>query len=485
MHDPHQVGQKELAGLDLATLVWSSGSVIAAITTPTGEIRDVNATLRQLAGRDPRGENVATFVAEGQSDAFAAWLLELDSGWLTRIWGALPRSDGLARDFQFSACRRADGMLVLIGEAVATDDLASALLDVNSDLVEEHRRLEKEKERLDREGYQDALTGIANRRAFDARLAGEVELADAVRPFALVMLDVDHFKNYNDRFGHPAGAAVLRWLGSLLQAAARRGDLVARYGGEEFVAILPGADVLEEARWADRLRSAMRDAPAEGVDVAVTISAGVAAWALGDRGADVIARADKALYSAKRSGRDRVVAEGVPPSPPPQGAPDLPRPIWDASSIGIAIIEGLVVRRVNPALIRLLGHAPDDEPAGSLVAPDQAPAFEEFVGSAGVEWTRATFGVGAGARDVSLDHVAWVRRRGGTVELLLEPAAAERGVVEEALLELLNDLVEVQRELQRRATDVERALAESATARRRIAHLERRLAALAQETNPR
>lgn len=324
MGDPAWVGKERLAGLDLAPLVWSSRSALVAITDAKGEIREANATFLRLAGRDPRGEYVGTFVADAQGDAFAAWFLESTGGWRTRIWGALPGSDEVARDFRFTACRKADGMLVLIGEAVATDDLASALLDVNEDLVREHRRLGKDNQRLDRQGLQDVLTGISNRRAFDARLAAEVEVAAAVGPFALVMLDIDHFKDINDRYGHPTGDGVLRWLGARLEAAARRGDFVARYGGEEFVAILPGATIREAARWADRLRRSMRDDPAKGLDAAVTVSAGVAVWRAGDRGADVVAHADKGLYAAKRSGRDRVVPEGVARAPGPNGADGLP-----------------------------------------------------------------------------------------------------------------------------------------------------------------
>ena len=161
------VGRGALAGLDLATLVWSSGSIIAAITSATGEIRDANPTFQRLAGRDPRGEKVGAFVAVGQGDAFVSWLVALEREWDTRTWGALPRSDGLARDVQFTACRRSDDMLVLIGEPAATDDLASALLDVNDVLVEEHRRLDQQHVhvvRLELNGGQERKRARAIRR---------------------------------------------------------------------------------------------------------------------------------------------------------------------------------------------------------------------------------------------------------------------------------------------------------------------------------
>jgi diguanylate cyclase len=121
------------------------------------------------------------------------------------------------------------------------------------------------------------------------------------------MLDIDNFKSLNDRYGHPAGDAVLRWLGGILRAASRKGDLVARYGGEEFAAILPHADLAAAATWAERLRRAINTDPAPGVDETVTVSMGVTTWRTGDSGNQVVARADEALYEAKRAGRDRVV----------------------------------------------------------------------------------------------------------------------------------------------------------------------------------
>ncbi len=150
------------------------------------------------------------------------------------------------------------------------------------------------------------LTGVANRRAFDIRLAEATTRAASGTPFALVMIDVDHFKRVNDRYGHPAGDAVLRWLGSTLRSAARQDDLVARYGGEEFVALLAGSRAAGAAAWAERVRVQVATGPAP-VPSGVTISAGVAAWLPGDGVADGVGRADAALYAAKAAGRDRVV----------------------------------------------------------------------------------------------------------------------------------------------------------------------------------
>src|SRR5688572_29099816 len=162
----------------------------------------------------------------------------------------------------------------------------------------------------------DGLTGIATRRRFDEALAREWRrTARAGAPLSLVLVDVDHFKAYNDRYGHPAGDACLRSVASQLAAAARRpGDLVARYGGEEFALLLPGTDSAGAAAVAGRACAAVERLAiphgASSVGPYVTISAGVATTWLtpsDDVGgaAVLVAAADGALYQAKERGRGR------------------------------------------------------------------------------------------------------------------------------------------------------------------------------------
>ncbi len=158
----------------------------------------------------------------------------------------------------------------------------------------------------------DPLSGCVNRRGFDQQLARELSRAQrAGAPVALVAVDVDHFKRINDQYGHAAGDAVIRDLGALLRDAARAGDVVARVGGEEFVLVLPDADEAGAAAFARRLVDAVRARRFAAVPgLGVTISAGVAAEArVGDADAAEAfkARADEALYAAKRGGRDRAV----------------------------------------------------------------------------------------------------------------------------------------------------------------------------------
>jgi diguanylate cyclase (GGDEF)-like protein len=125
------------------------------------------------------------------------------------------------------------------------------------------------------------------------------------------MLDLDHFKGYNDRHGHVAGDALLAQVGALLRASVRAHDLVARYGGEEFCLVLWDADERESAQVLDGIRTRCGSAVVEGP--ACTFSAGVAQWWGEERLEVTLARADDALYRAKEAGRDRVFAAGATP----------------------------------------------------------------------------------------------------------------------------------------------------------------------------
>jgi diguanylate cyclase (GGDEF)-like protein len=158
---------------------------------------------------------------------------------------------------------------------------------------------------------RDGLTGLRNRRAFDALLAEEVNRAYRLgHPLALVMLDLDHFKGINDTHGHPAGDAVLAALARTLEAEVRSIDRVARIGGEEFAVVLMETTAMEAFEVADRLVKAVREHPVVvegGKTLAVTISAGVATLGSDDTEVALMVAADKALYTAKKEGRDRAM----------------------------------------------------------------------------------------------------------------------------------------------------------------------------------
>ena len=178
--------------------------------------------------------------------------------------------------------------------------------------------LEEANRRLEALSLTDALTGVANRRAFDQALDHEWRRAiRSKQPLSVLMLDVDHFKPYNDTHGHQAGDRCLAALASQLAHIPRRaGDRIARYGGEEFVALLPSTDGPGTAALAERMRTAVEalDLPhADGIGKRVTVSIGHATMQATETSSPdlLVAAADAALYEAKRTGRNRVVAAGV------------------------------------------------------------------------------------------------------------------------------------------------------------------------------
>ncbi len=160
----------------------------------------------------------------------------------------------------------------------------------------------------------DPLTGLANRRQLDDALR---EGLAAHRPASLVMVDLDHFKAVNDNHGHPAGDQVLQHLAALLREFSGEGALAARFGGEEFALILPQGAVREAVALAERLRARISQSAVPirqtGQRLSITASLGVAVASPGELPAQLIERADAALYEAKRSGRNRVCSD--PPLP--------------------------------------------------------------------------------------------------------------------------------------------------------------------------
>ena len=171
--------------------------------------------------------------------------------------------------------------------------------------VIESRRLQAALE----EATTDDLTGLANRRAFLERSPGIVLSAKRNgSTCSALYLDIDHFKDINDSFGHATGDEVIAAVGRAIANRLRRGDLVARYGGEEFVALLPDTPLDEAASLAEQIRRlvATTDLVTVNPPLEVHVSVGVAGLRLGDDTQTLLAAADAALYQAKRSGRNRV-----------------------------------------------------------------------------------------------------------------------------------------------------------------------------------
>jgi diguanylate cyclase (GGDEF)-like protein len=163
---------------------------------------------------------------------------------------------------------------------------------------------------LEEAAFVDSLTGLANRRRFNERLDDEVRRAHLIcHPLSLIMVDIDHFKRVNDAHGHAAGDLVLKEVAMVLAANTRHSDTTCRFGREEFVIIVPSLGQLAVAELAEHLRRAIGETmisiPEIG-DVNVTISVGTAALRRDDSPSSLAKRADSALYTAKRNGRDQV-----------------------------------------------------------------------------------------------------------------------------------------------------------------------------------
>ena len=190
----------------------------------------------------------------------------------------------------------------------------SKVIEVNERLQDQLFRAEQKIESKERqieshmvEARTDALTSLPNRRAFDDAMKQLAALHQRNGvPYGLIHLDVDHFKQLNDRWGHPAGDKVLKSVAAAIRAAARQSDLVARIGGEEFSVVLPNTSVEAVMAASERIRVAVEAASIEiqHTKVPVTISVGAALVSAGETGKSLTERSDAALYASKQDGRN-------------------------------------------------------------------------------------------------------------------------------------------------------------------------------------
>jgi diguanylate cyclase (GGDEF)-like protein len=263
---------------------------------------DVNsAALAQLGAREKNLQELgmAQLCGPGSQHVLVDAIVALASG--KHYFGceaSFMRLDGVARENELT-------LLVMPGHADSLDFVIASTVDIT-----ERKRMNAELLVL---ATTDFLTGLPNRREFMGQL--ERELARLQRSVgdcaAVLMLDIDHFKTINDRYGHATGDDVLRHMAGLMRAGQRKIDTMGRVGGEEFAVLLPGADKAAAAAYAERLRQKVADTPLvleTGEEIRITVSIGIAALSPGDPTADAaLIRADKALYGAKEAGRNRVV----------------------------------------------------------------------------------------------------------------------------------------------------------------------------------
>ncbi len=305
---------------DVAVVDWADGvrAVSARVMLPVeGGISDLGW---QVVARQP--------VAQAYARSAAAMRRALLAGFLVAVLAAIVSwrlARRLSEDLRTLARAARDvrvdtreAAIPLLGSNREVRELSSALSHMTASMLkandemevqvqERTRQLEEANRELDRQAHTDALTGLLNRRGFEAQFGFALALAErSVRPLSIVSLDIDHFKRINDQYGHAAGDTVLQRLASLLREQLRASDIVARVGGEEFVALLPDTDGTGAKAVAEGLLGAA--AATMHPDIGhVTMSAGVASLRSPQESrAELLARSDAALYEAKQAGRNRV-----------------------------------------------------------------------------------------------------------------------------------------------------------------------------------
>ena len=305
------------------------------VVDPAGILIDLNPAAGRLleglrpdlAGQELVGRPVAEVVGD-DAVALVAGAERLDGHRVVEVRRGMWLD---VRDTPVSDARgRALGTIVVARDVSEQERRQAAVVSLNRRLAEQVREIERLRSELAEEAVRDPLTGLHNRRQLDRALAADRRSRVSDLESAVVVVDIDRFKDVNDRFGHAAGDEVLKAVADVLRRSTRDGDTVARMGGEEFVLVLPGAGAGQAVERAEEIR---RDCAGlvhvlGGETVTVTVSAGVAAGPLGGAASDALLdAADRALYAAKAAGRNRVVAAAAGdrwlPAPAPAPADEM------------------------------------------------------------------------------------------------------------------------------------------------------------------
>jgi len=317
--NPRQVCWQLLLGISMTGLCWSGAYIYVASVAPSN-VQYIFLLIVALLASLSLGPSVLV------REYYIAFLMTTlyPIGWwnLVHFW-----------DYPFNAVV---GVMLLLATAVLVlvctgmyrsyrqmlelnwhrELMAAESAALAEKLKQRNEQLTEARHRLSEQARVDELTGLYNRRGLNERLAAELRRCSRFNtPLAVIMLDVDHFKDYNDHYGHQAGDEVLKRLAQvLLEAANRAGDVVARYGGEEFMVVMPGTDAAAARAVAARIRETLEEEQMrhEFSPVAdhITVSQGLA-WAppaarLSSH--ELIEKADEALYAAKAGGRNTIVS---------------------------------------------------------------------------------------------------------------------------------------------------------------------------------
>jgi diguanylate cyclase (GGDEF)-like protein len=238
-------------------------------------------------------------LASGEWNARVAYPARDEFGYLARAFNQMAQQ--LQQAFEAQEQQREE----LLAQNEELERVHAQLQQAHQELATLNAELLEANRALAQAAVTDGLTGLKNHRAFQEALHSAAQMAERLQqPLSLVMFDIDHFKQFNDRFGHPAGDELLRQVAQVLRESARAYDVAARYGGEEFALLLPNTALEQAVQVAERLRQQIR--AIENPHAPVSASFGVATYRRGTPPATLVYEADAALYRAKRSGRDRV-----------------------------------------------------------------------------------------------------------------------------------------------------------------------------------
>ncbi len=299
--DERKKAEKQLR---LAASVFASTSEGIVVTDPQGTIVSVNPAFEEITGyraAEAIGTTVCVLRSKLEDQEFYRHLwerLQQDGYWKGETWDRRKSGEEYPIELTISAIKDDDGSI---------RQFATIFRDIT-----ERKRMEDQLRDL---SMRDGLTGIFNRRTFDVEIEREWRRATRIlRPFSVILIDIDYFKRFNDTYGHPAGDACLKRVADVIESSVNRaGDLTSRYGGEEFVVLLPMTSSADAIRIGEKIRRdveslaiAHRGSKAASV-VTVSIGVGTVLPSRDTSPSAVLRLADQALYAAKRGGRNRVV----------------------------------------------------------------------------------------------------------------------------------------------------------------------------------
>ena len=302
-----------------ANVLEPLSAVVAATLQDDSTLIEANEGFRRIIkveGRNPIGAQSSRFFLQPNFTTLAGLIAgdsgEIYNGLLTmgdfmgaprtlrgRVW-RLGKRLRLLAEYDIDELERLNEKMIELNHEYATSQVS---------LAQTNFRLEQREAEIVALSLTDALTGLGNRRQLEQALT--IEISRVQRTGGLLcafMADLDHFKQINDTFGHEAGDKVLEAFGGLLREHTRATDIVARFGGEEFVGLMPHTELVRATATAERIREVLASGPIEPLPKPITASFGVVELARGEQAESLLRRVDKALYEAKHTGRNRVVA---------------------------------------------------------------------------------------------------------------------------------------------------------------------------------